>query len=46
VEPIERPDDILALATRIYEGLTDEQISAIEEHSKRRGDFFGEGTSA
>jgi predicted DNA-binding antitoxin AbrB/MazE fold protein len=45
VEPMEIPDEILALAARVYEGLTDEQIDAIEEHAKRRKDFFGEGTS-
>ncbi len=44
IEPIEKPDDVLALATRVYEGLTDEQIDAIEEHMARREDFFGERT--
>jgi predicted DNA-binding antitoxin AbrB/MazE fold protein len=43
VEPIEKPDDILALAAQVYEGLTDEQINSIEQHSRRRGNFFGEG---
>jgi predicted DNA-binding antitoxin AbrB/MazE fold protein len=42
VEPIEKPDDILALAARVYEELTDEQINSIEEHSRRRADFFGD----
>ncbi len=41
VETIEKPDDILALAAQVYEGLTDDQIDSIEEHSRRRGDFFG-----
>jgi predicted DNA-binding antitoxin AbrB/MazE fold protein len=44
VEPIEKPEDVLALATRVYEGLTDEQIDAVEEHMARRQDFFGERT--
>ena len=42
VEPIEKPDDILALASRVYEGLTDDQIDSIEQHLRRREDFFGE----
>ena len=42
VEPMEKPEDILALAAQVYEELTDEQIDSIEEHSRRRGDFFGE----
>ncbi len=44
VQPIEKPDDILDLAVLVYEGLTDEQINAIEAHSRRREDFFNEGT--
>jgi predicted DNA-binding antitoxin AbrB/MazE fold protein len=46
VEPIEKPEDILALATQVYEGLTDAQIDSIEEHARRRGDFFGDRTDA
>ena len=46
VEPIEKPDDILALAARVYEGLSEGQIDSIEQHSRRRENFFGEGTSA
>jgi predicted DNA-binding antitoxin AbrB/MazE fold protein len=42
VQPIEEPGDVLALAARVYEGLTDEQIDAIEQHMARRDDFFGE----
>lgn len=42
VEPIEKPDDILALASRVYEGLTDDKIDSIEQHLRRREDFFGE----
>jgi predicted DNA-binding antitoxin AbrB/MazE fold protein len=44
VEPLEQTDDILRLATRVYEGLTDEEIDSIEEHTRRREDFFGERT--
>jgi len=36
VEPIEKPEEILALAARVYEELTDEQIDSIEKHSRRR----------
>lgn len=46
VKPIEKPDDVLALAVRVYEGLTDDQIDSIEEIIRRREDFFGEGTPA
>jgi len=45
VEPIEKPDDILALAARVYEGLREDQIDSIEQHIRRREDFFGERTS-
>lgn len=44
VQPIEEPGDVLALAARVYEGLTDEQIDAIEQHMARRDDFFGDRT--
>lgn len=44
VEPIEDPDEVLALARRVYEGLTDEQIDSLEQHTARREDFFGERT--
>jgi predicted DNA-binding antitoxin AbrB/MazE fold protein len=46
VEPIEKPDDVLALAARVYEGLTDDQIDSIEQVIRRREDFFGERTPA
>lgn len=46
VQPILQPKDILALAARVYEGLTDEEIDFIEQHSRRRKDFFDEGASA
>ena len=45
VQPIEEPGDVLALAARVYEGLTDEQIDAIEQHTARREDFFGKRMS-
>ena len=46
VEPILQPKDILALAARVYEGLTDEEIDLIEQHSRRRENFFDERESA
>jgi len=46
VEPIEKPDEILLLAGRVYDGLTDDQIDSIERHTRRREDFFGERTPA
>jgi hypothetical protein len=43
VEPMERrPDEILALAAGVYDGLTCEETASIEEHLRRRQDFFGE----
>jgi predicted DNA-binding antitoxin AbrB/MazE fold protein len=36
VEPVEKPEEILALAARVYEELTEQQIDSIEEHSRRR----------
>lgn len=46
VEQIENPDDILALAARVYEQLSDEEIESIEQHSRRRDDFFMERPSS
>jgi len=40
VMPIEKPDDILALAAQVYDGLSDDQIDSIEQHTGRRQDFF------
>jgi predicted DNA-binding antitoxin AbrB/MazE fold protein len=40
VEPIEKPDDLLALAGQVYEVLSDEQIDSLEQHIRRREDFF------
>lgn len=45
VEPMEQYEDILELAMRVYEGLTDDEIDSIEEHIRRREDFFGERAS-
>ena len=39
--PEERLDDLLELAARVYEGLSDDQIDAIEEIVLDRQDFFG-----
>lgn len=44
VECMEDPDAILALAAEVYEGLTDLQINSMEEHIRRRDDFFNERT--
>jgi predicted DNA-binding antitoxin AbrB/MazE fold protein len=45
VEQIEEPDNILALAAQVYEGLSDEQIDSIQQHIRRRESFFGEKPS-
>jgi len=45
VEAIEKPGDVLDPATRVYDGLTDDQIDSIEQVIRRREDFFGERTS-
>jgi len=46
VEPIEQAEDILALAALVYEGLTEDEIDSIEEHTQRREDFLGNKTRA
>ena len=46
IEWVGNPDDILALAAQVYEGLSDEQIDSIEQHCRRRENFFGERSSA
>ncbi len=46
VEQIGSPDDILALAAQVYEGLSDEQIDSIEQRNRRRETFFRERPSA
>jgi len=45
IEPIEDPDEVLALARRVYEGLTDEQIDSLEQHMGRREGFVGKRIS-
>ncbi|MEN6337410.1 MAG: antitoxin family protein [Phycisphaerales bacterium] len=45
VVPIREPDELLALAAQVYEGLTAEQIDAIEQHVRRGEDFFGDRKS-
>jgi hypothetical protein len=44
VEPIKEPEDILSIATRVYDGLTDDQIDFIEQYIRRRKDCFGART--
>jgi predicted DNA-binding antitoxin AbrB/MazE fold protein len=39
------PEDILALAASVYEGLTDEEIDDVEKIAFARDDFFGERTT-
>jgi predicted DNA-binding antitoxin AbrB/MazE fold protein len=46
VEPVETPEEILLLAGRAYEGLSNDQIDAVGQYSRRRTDFFGERTPA
>ena len=38
----ENPEDLLELATRVYDGLTDDEIDKIEKVATQRLDFFGE----
>lgn len=45
VESLETADDALSLAAQVYDGLTEDQIQAIEQHLRRREDFFGETTA-
>jgi predicted DNA-binding antitoxin AbrB/MazE fold protein len=46
VETSEVPtaEEILALAAHVYEGLSPEDVEAIEAIACKRGDFFGEAT--
>ncbi len=46
VEPMEKPGDILALATQVYEGLSNDQIDSIEQHTQRRKNFFEDRESS
>ncbi|MGH9762158.1 MAG: antitoxin family protein [Blastocatellia bacterium] len=41
---IEDDASLIELAARVYEGLSDKEISAIEEIASDRGDFFSGGT--
>lgn len=47
VEPSETTtsEDMLLLAAQVYEGLSPEDVDAIEEIACTRRDFFGEATS-
>ncbi len=40
VEPLEKQDNVLSLATQVYEGLSEDEIDAIEQHIQRRENFF------
>ena len=42
--PAKRSDDLLELAAKVYEGLSDKQIDEIEKIALDRRDFFGDGT--
>lgn len=42
VEPIKDTEDTIALATRVYDGLANNQVDSIEQHIRRRENFFGE----
>lgn len=37
------PNELLELAARVYEGLSEAQIDEIEQIALDRSDFFGEG---
>jgi predicted DNA-binding antitoxin AbrB/MazE fold protein len=41
-EPVE---DALTLATHVFDGLSEEEIAAVERIALDRGSFFGEGTT-
>lgn len=43
--PQNDPDDLLALAAKVYDGFTDQEIDEIEKVATDRQDFFGERTS-
>ena len=40
VEPIASPEDILELATRVYEGFSEEDIEELENMILERDNFF------
>lgn len=41
VQPEVEPEDVLALAGRVYAGLSDEEIDAVERIALDRSAFFG-----
>ena len=41
VERVGTPDDVLALAERVYDGLSEEEIDEVERISLDRRTFFG-----
>jgi len=45
VETDGTPDDVLALAEQVYEGLPEEEIDEVERISLDRRTFFGDRTS-
>lgn len=42
VETEESPDAILALAARVYDGLSPQDITEVEQIALQRRDFFGD----
>lgn len=42
VESEPAPEDVLALASRVYAGLSDKEIDDVESIALDRGEFFGE----
>jgi len=45
VETMASEQDVLALATRVYDGLSEREITEIEQLALNRQDFFGTGIS-
>jgi hypothetical protein len=43
VEIHEPAEDAIALATQVFDGLSEEEIVAVERIALERGSFFGEG---
>lgn len=43
IEPLARlaPDDMLALAAQVFEGLSEEQVEAVRQVALERREFFG-----
>jgi len=42
IETEESPDAVLAVAASVYQGLSPEDIAAVEEIALQRRDFFGD----